>query len=79
MLEDIMPNITLSIDEQLLKRGKRYAEVHNTSLNALVRDLLAKTVSNDFDGWLDECFARMDSMKVSSRGRTWKRGDLYDR
>ena len=72
-----MPNITLSIDEQLLKRGKRYADMHGTSLNALVRDLLAKTVKNDSAGWLDECFCQMDTMKVSSRGRTWKRGDLY--
>jgi hypothetical protein len=73
-----MPNITLSIDEKLLKQGRKYAEDHETSLNALIRDTLAKTVQKDATSWLDECFAHMDSMKLSSRGRTWKRSDLYD-
>lgn len=39
-----MPNITLSIPEDLLKNGRRYAQKRGTSLNALVRELLAEKV-----------------------------------
>ncbi len=35
-----MPNITISIEEQLLKSGRKYAEEHQTSINALIRNLL---------------------------------------
>jgi len=31
-----MPNITISIDEKLLKFGREYAEKHHTSVNALI-------------------------------------------
>ena len=39
-----MPNITISLDEDLLKSGRRYAEKHQTSVNALIRKLLEQTV-----------------------------------
>ena len=39
-----MPNITISIDEKLLKIGREYAEEHHTSVNALIRNLLEQTV-----------------------------------
>ena len=31
-----MPNITISLEEDLMKLGRRYAEKHQTSLNALI-------------------------------------------
>jgi len=31
-----MPDITISIDEKLLKFGREYAEKHHTSVNALI-------------------------------------------
>jgi len=39
-----MPNIPISLDEDLLKSGRRYAERHQTSMNALIRKLLEQTV-----------------------------------
>ena len=39
-----MPNVTISIDDKLLKKGRKYAEKRGTSLNALIRDLLKKKV-----------------------------------
>jgi hypothetical protein len=42
-----MPNITISLDEPLLKSGRQYAQMHGTSVNALIRNLLEKTVRND--------------------------------
>lgn len=73
-----MPNITLSIDDDLLDAGRRYAREHNTSLNSLVRDLLAKTVTRETGGRLQEGFRLADKFNFSSKGKAWKREDLYD-
>ena len=73
-----MPNITLSIDEKILKSGREYAEKHHTSVNALIRKLLEQTVKSDSTQWLDECFALMDRANVRLRGKRWKREELYD-
>jgi hypothetical protein len=73
-----MQNLTLSVDESLLEEGRRYAQAHHTSLNALVRDLLAKTVREDGAQWVAECTRKMDAANGRSRGRKWKREDLYD-
>jgi len=35
-----MPNITISLDNDLIKSGRRYAEAHKTSLNNIIRMLL---------------------------------------
>jgi lysophospholipase L1-like esterase len=73
-----MPNITLSMDDDLLEAGRRYAQEHNTSLNALVRDLLAKTVTRSSSNRLEDAFRVADKYHFSSKGKTWKREDLYD-
>ena len=73
-----MPNITISLDSELLKLGRQYAEKHQTSLNALIRKLLEQTVKSQSRDWLDECFGLMDRAEVNSQGQRWKREDLYD-
>ena len=73
-----MPNITISLDEVLLKSGRQYAEQHQTSVNGLIRSLLEKTVKNDSTQWIDECFSLMDRANIQSKGKCWKREDLYD-
>jgi hypothetical protein len=73
-----MPNITISIDEKLLKNGREYAKKHHTSMNALIRNLLERTLRVDSSQWIDECFALMDRANVHSKGKHWKREDLYD-
>ena len=73
-----MPNITISIDEKLLKFGREYAEKHHTSVNALIRNLLEQTIKTDSTLWLDECFALMNRANARSEGRRWKREDLYN-
>ena len=39
-----MKNITLSIDENILKTGREYARRHNISFNAMVRQLIEQAV-----------------------------------
>ena len=73
-----MPNITISLDEELIKAGRRYAEKHQTSMNALIRKLLEQTVNSQSKDWLNQCFELMDRSKANSRGQRWKREDLYD-
>ena len=73
-----MPNVTISLDEDLLKAGRQYAKKHNTSVNALIRKLLEQTVKSQSKDWLDECFKLMDQAEVNSQGKQWKRENLYD-
>jgi len=72
-----MPNITISLDEDLLKSGRRYAERQQTSLNAIIRILLEQTVRPRSDFWLDESFKLMDRANGNSNGQKWTREDLY--
>jgi hypothetical protein len=74
-----MKNITLAIDEETLDAGRAYAQRHQTTLNALVRDLLAKTVLADREAAVREMFRLMDAHPGNSNGRRWKREELYVR
>ncbi len=73
-----MPNITISLDKDLLESGRRYAKKHQTSLNALIRTLLEQSVRPQSKNWLEECFQLMDRTNVNSKGRRWRREELYD-
>lgn len=48
-----MSNVTISIEDQLLKEGRLYAKIHGTTLNSLIRKLLKQTVEQDSELWLD--------------------------
>jgi len=72
-----MKNITLAIDEETLEAGRAYADRHQTTLNALVRDLLAKTVHSDRTATAAEMFRLMDDAPGRSRGKRWTRDELH--
>lgn len=74
-----MKNITLALDEEILEAGRAYAQRHQTTLNALVRELLVKTVITDRESAVCEMFRLMDAYPGNSRGESWKREDLYVR
>lgn len=73
-----MKNITISLDNELLEAGREYAKKHNTSLNSLIRHLLAKAILSSSQDWINECFQLMDEVNADSKGLKWKREDLYD-
>lgn len=73
-----MPNVTISIEERVLKASREYAKEHGISLNALIREMLSQRVMRHSKDWIDECFDLMDSLDTSSRGKAWNREDLYD-
>jgi hypothetical protein len=72
-----MRNITLSIDEDILKAGREYARVHDMSFNVLVRRLIEQTVVAKNDLWLEDTFLLMDKANVSSGNQRWTREELY--
>ena len=72
-------NITLALDEDTLEAGRAYAQRHDTTLNALVRELLVKTVIADRDAAVREMFRLMDTHPGRSSGKRWTREDLYAR
>jgi hypothetical protein len=74
-----MKNITLALDEETLNSGRAYAQRHQTTLNAIVRDLLVKTVVADRQAAVEEMFRLMDAHPGNSRRRRLMRGELYAR
>ena len=70
-------NVTLSIEEDLIAEGRLYAQKNHTSLNSLIRDMLAKTVLESSGNWAEECFLKMDAASGHSGGSKWKREELY--
>lgn len=73
-----MKNITLSLDEKLLEAGREYAKAHNTSLNSLIRELLAQAVLPASADWVEEMLHLMNRAKGNSQGKKWTREDIYD-
>ena len=72
-------NITLALDDETLDAGRAYAQRHQTTLNALVRELLVKTVLADRDAAIREMFRLMDAHPGNSHGQRWTREELYAR
>ncbi len=77
-----MTNLTLTIDDELLKRARIRALEQDTSVNALVREYLeglagqAKT-QDAIRAVLD--LAKRGDAGSGPDGRTWTREELYER
>ena len=76
-----MKNITLAVDQTVLAAARRYAAKRNTSVNALVREHLAKIAKSEDRS--REAMRELREMSDRSNAEvgpiTWKRDDLYDR
>jgi len=71
-----MANLTLSIDDDLLNRGRSYAQARGTSLNALVRKLLDDAVSRP-DSSVDAMVERLRQSAGDSKGVKIVREELH--
>lgn len=77
-------NVTLSLDEDLVKQVRKIAVERDTTLTGLMREYLKSLVDEHARSGrkrreleaLEESF-RM--LKVNIGKRTWKRADLYER
>jgi len=76
-----MKNMTLAIEEDLLKEARKYALERNTTVNQLVRNYLAGIVKQK--GRRRAAKRRLVSLmrdkKVEIGSRTWTREELYER
>lgn len=71
-----MANVTLSIDDELLDRGRNYAASRGTSLNALLRQFLEEATSKP-DAVVDEMIERLRKSGGNSKGQKIKRAELH--
>lgn len=76
-----MKNITLSVDEDVLKAVRRHAAGKDSSVNALVREFLTNLAAHEDRA----CRARARLRQLSQRSqgrlgkRSWSRDDLHER
>ena len=73
-----MSNVTLSIPEGLLKEGRKYAQKQNTSLNALIREVLQKLVQKKNAPNMDNYFKLVNKLRINSRGWKFNREEIYE-
>ncbi len=76
-----MANLTLAVDDQLLRRARLRALEQGTSVNALLRDYLetfagARAARRQAIGELLEMSAQAESRRGD---RQWTRDELHDR
>ena len=77
-----MANLTITVDERLLKRARIKAIQEGTSVNAVLRDQLERYAGSDKTRSALEDFASLAAASTASSGpggRTWTRDDLHDR
>ncbi|HEX2257187.1 MAG TPA: DUF6364 family protein [Afifellaceae bacterium] len=76
-----MKNITLAVDEDVLKAVRRYAAQHETTVNGLVREHLERIAARESRA--HDAVERLRQLSEKSKGEvgeiTWTRDDLYER
>lgn len=75
-------NLTLAIDEHVLRRARIRAMQHGTSVNALVRDYITRLAgeSEAAEGVAEFLrFVSGDGASSGPDGRSWTRDELHDR
>ena len=77
-----MPNITLSVDAEIIKKVRKIALEKNTTLTAMVRDYLTSVAIRDAQEKNEAIKKLRKSFKTVSRDmgrRKWTREALYER
>lgn len=77
-----MPNITLSIDEDIVKKVRKIAVDKNTTLTAMVREYLKSVAECDRparERALRDLHSSFKKLGRDMGRKTWKRDDLHER
>lgn len=75
-----MANLTLVVDEDVLRRARVRALQQGTSVNALVRAYLARVAGeSEARQGIEEFLTTVAGAGAGSGGRTWTRDELHDR
>lgn len=75
-------NITLSIDEEIVKKVRKIAVDKNTTLTAMVREYLESVATSDIAERQERVRKLNETVQRLGRKigpRTWTREDLYER
>lgn len=77
-------NITLSLDEKLIKEVRKIAVDRDTTLTGLVREYLEKLAAESATTGrkrreLEALERSFEKYQVNMSKKTWTRADLYDR
>jgi hypothetical protein len=76
-----MPNLTITVDEKVLKKARIKALEEGTSVNALLRSFLERYV-RDVEvrkKAIDDILALSRSSRAASGGKRWTRDELHER
>lgn len=76
-----MANLTITLDDEILRRARLRALEHDTSVNTVLRNYLEAyaAVGSTWDQTTDEIL-RLSSQSRSGRGeRRWTRDELHER
>jgi len=77
-----MPNITLSVDEEIIKKVREIAIDKDKTLTAMIRSYLTEGANRDQQKKEEALRSLEESFRKHGRDRgprQWKREDLYDR
>jgi len=77
-----MANLTITIDDRLLKQARMRALEDGTSVNAVLRTYLERYAGVGDGGEALSGFARLARQSTASsgpRGRSWTRDELHER
>jgi len=76
-----MANLTISLDDQLLKRARIKAAELETSVNAVLREYLEEWTQRTADRKraIDAFIEAAKRSQASSEGRKWTRDELHER
>jgi hypothetical protein len=76
-----MANITLSVDDEVLTRVRRYAVEHDITVNGLVREFLTALATREDRARKARRRIRQLSDRSTARigARSWTRADLHER
>jgi plasmid stability protein len=73
-------NLTITIDDEVLRRARIRALEQGTSVNALLREFLESYAGSDIEAEARRqlaTMARTSTASSGSNGRTWTRNDVY--
>jgi transposase len=76
-----MKNVTLSIEDQTLRKARRIAAERSTSLNAMIRNFLQELTERESlaDQARQRIFELCEESTAEVGKRGWKRDELHER
>ncbi len=77
-------NVTLSLEDELVKKVRKIAVDRDTTLTSMIRQYLERVVAEEAAAGRKrrerEALERsFETLRFKVRKRTWKRADLYER